>query len=879
VSTFNAGAIEANLTLGRSGWTKDLQKTKKEIAELEKKSITIGVDLDTDNAQVSMDNLELFLEDLDGKEYSPTIDLIVNDAMQALEEFEARLDALDARRVLVSADADTDNAIIALDNLENHMDVLENDPIQITADVDIDRATAGLTDLEAMIEMFDDQTININADMDSAAAIAQMETLALGIEALDGRDIDIAVDFDQAAMASLVGTGGEAGGSLGLLKILMYAIIALSPVLAVATSAATAAVIGFAAAAAGAVGAVAGLAAGIAALVYRFNSTDPSEYTPAMQKFADAIQMVKDAWVTFTDSIETPGFELMAQGVELLALVIPSLTPLFLAVADAMSGVLDGIKDWIGSPEYQEMIDFFSGFGVDMLVSFLKIGGNLIRFFGRLFQAIAPFAEEMMKGLEGVTQGWMDWADDLENNKGFQDFVDNALEYGPMLLDMLGSLVQAFMNLGEALEPFAGPMIEALTWLFDLIANADPTALSAIIAVLAGLWLGFNVLAPVISTVAGAFTALAAALGIGLGPLLLIVAAVAAIGAAVWYLWETNEGFREAIIDSWNEIYAAIAPIVQAVVDLFMENWPAIKDFLMGLWEDISSIIGDALIIIMQNFEWMGNAIQAFWSLYGEYIMNTVKTAFQTIGGVIKGALQTIKGIFQVFSGLLTGDWKKMFEGLKNVMGGPITIIKALFNQIKSTFENVVNGVKNGITTMVNFFKGLPGKVSGAVKNAFSGLWTAFKGVLNDMIRAWNNLSFTVDIPDKIPGLPDKFTINTPNVPLLAEGAYLNEATLAVVGEAGPEIVAPEPVLERIVSENSGSNIDYGRLAAAVAAAFGGVLTNFGLATRDDIERLIEAAGVQIDVDARSEGFSTKEFIQRLMFELRVLGYGGVRNA
>jgi hypothetical protein len=73
----------------------------------------------------------------------------------------------------------------------------------------------------------------------------------------------------------------------------------------------------------------------------------------------------------------------------------------------------------------------------------------------------------------------------------------------------------------------------------------------------------------------------------------------------------------------------------------------------------------------------------------------------------------------------------------------------------------------------------------------WDGISGAFKGTINMMIGWWNNLSFSVDIPDKIPGLPDSFTISTPNIPYLADGGIVTRATLAVIGEAGPEAVIP----------------------------------------------------------------------------------------
>ncbi len=880
MSTFNAGAIEANLTLGRSGWVKDLRKTQKEIQDLERKSISIGVDLDDDNAKVAMDNLELMLDDLENTTYTPKADLDIDKALAAIERLEQKLESIERDWVQIRFDVDADRALVELDNLENLLDVLEADDLVIKVIVDAERAKVELIELSLQMQRMSLAGINIDVDVNNyAGALARLLTLQAQIDLMDGQDIDINIDINRALLAGLVGSSsGGGGGSLGLLRILLYAILILSPILAVAISSLTAAIVAFAAALVGAAGAALVLGGGLVGLVQLFNDTDPSEYTPAMQAFADSIDAVKAAYDEFLGLIGDAGFTLMAQALQLVADILPELAPLFNATAEALGPVLDSIGDFVKSPEFKEMIAFFSDFGVDMLVTFLKIGGNLIQFFGRLFQAIAPFAEGMMKDLEETTAGWAEWADDLENNDSFQKFLANAEKYGPMVLEMLGALFGAFEHLGDALEPFAGPMLEGLTAFFNAFQDIPAELLTVFIGLLAGLWLGLNVIAPLIGAIVGGLGALSTALGIGMAPLLLIIAAIAAFGFALYQLWNENEEFRQTVIDTWNAIWEAIEPIVTDIVDLFMENWPAIKEFVTGLWEDLKSIIGDAMIVIMAIIRGVTNTIQILWGIFGGTILSAARIVFAAIGGVIKGHFQIIKGIFQIFSGLITGDWSKMWEGVKNIGRGAMTVLKTIGNGIKDTFISMVNGVKGALDRFIGFFRGLGGKISSAVKNMWDGIWDGFKNIINKVIGAWNNISFSVDIPDKIPGLPDEFRVSTPNVPYLATGAYLTEPTLNVAGEAGPEIVAPEPVLERIVRENSGSNLDYGRLAAAIATALASVWDRVGALTREDLERIVASIVPSVQVDARSEGATVGQLAGAIGFELRRLGYGGKDN-
>lgn len=966
MSTFNAGAIEANLSLGRSDWKRDLRQTKKEIQDLENTTITIGIDADDDNARIVMDNLERMLEDLDGNTYKPTISLEDSVFQSEIDQINRQLSGIDDKRVAAMVFLDDDNAQVSLDNLQRDLDSLDRERVSIPVDMDTSKAEAEIDKiwervatldgndvnldvnvntataqarldvLAAFLEYIETDYLNIHVDVDSGAAEAKLLALAqfmqviemngvdIGVDVdgyagatarmanlqrqiaiLNGQDIDIDVDVDRAALQSLLGSasGGASGGGgyLGLFKILIYSIIALSPVLSAAIGASTAAILGFSAALVGAGGAAVVLAGGLVGLITRFKDTDPSQYTPAMQEFADALDEVKDAASSFLDSIEDSGFGLMANALGLAADILPTLAPLFNATAGAMDGVVDSIRSFTESSEYQEMLDFFEGFGVDMLESFLQVGGNLLRFFGRLFQAMEPFARIMMAGLENVTAGWAEWADDLENNEAFQRFIDASLEKGPMLLDMLGSLVDAFINIGEALEPFAGPMIEGLTFIFDAIAGLDPSLLTAIIAGFAGLWLGLNVLAPLIGAVAGGLGTLTAVLGIGLGPIALIVGGLVALGIAIYDLWQNNEDFRNSVIETWETLQETIEPIVQDIVTAIQENWGPITEWASELWGDFQNIIVDAMAIIEQVVKAAAIVITYVWTNFGDDIIRIVKGAVQMAAGQIRGFFQIIRGIFQTIRAVLTGDWRGAWEGIKNIGRGAMTMIQGwirgfgnvlggilgiIRTQLRNSFSEgwedaksktrgAIDWIKNRFSDMVGWFKSLPGKISSAVSGLWKGIGDEFRSVINGVIRMWNNLSFSVDIPDKIPGLPDSFKVSTPNAPYLAKGAYLTEPTLNVAGEAGPEIVAPEPVLERIVRDNSGGSIDYGKIAAAVAAALAAVLPR-GI-TAEDLERLIEAASVNIEIDATNDDgrSAAKRIASALGFELRTLGYGG----
>lgn len=91
-----------------------------------------------------------------------------------------------------------------------------------------------------------------------------------------------------------------------------------------------------------------------------------------------------------------------------------------------------------------------------------------------------------------------------------------------------------------------------------------------------------------------------------------------------------------------------------------------------------------------------------------------------------------------------------------------------------------------------NIFSALKWYISTAI-DGFTGMIGVVKAVFNGIASAWNNtigkLSFT--FPKWVPGLGGK-GFDVPNIPMLAEGGIVTGgATLAIIGEQGPEAVIP----------------------------------------------------------------------------------------
>jgi hypothetical protein len=206
--------------------------------------------------------------------------------------------------------------------------------------------------------------------------------------------------------------------------------------------------------------------------------------------------------------------------------------------------------------------------------------------------------------------------------------------------------------------------------------------------------------------------------------------------------------------------------------------------------DETKESIGSALIPIIEK-------VLPFLTQLGDWASNNT-AAFLIVAGVIGGiaaAVVLVNAAMSAWTAITTAF--TVVQGAFNAVMAmnPIVLIvigiglliAALVIAYKKFegFRNLVDGVFKFLKTAVGLW------VDG-VKLYFGTVYTIFKTLFNGIASLWNNtvgkLSFK--FPSFVPGLGGK-GFDVPNIPLLAEGGIIRQATLAVVGEKGPEAVIP----------------------------------------------------------------------------------------
>jgi hypothetical protein len=114
--------------------------------------------------------------------------------------------------------------------------------------------------------------------------------------------------------------------------------------------------------------------------------------------------------------------------------------------------------------------------------------------------------------------------------------------------------------------------------------------------------------------------------------------------------------------------------------------------------------------------------------------------------------------------------------GVVALIAGVVLAYKR-FETFRNIVDTIFSGIKIGFGLVVDYLKFVAG---------------IYKGIFNGIAKAWNNTvgKISFEIPSWVPKIGGK-GFSVPQIPMLAQGGIVNQATLAVIGEAGPEAVIP----------------------------------------------------------------------------------------
>jgi phage-related protein len=378
--------------------------------------------------------------------------------------------------------------------------------------------------------------------------------------------------------------------------------------------------------------------------------------------------------------------------------------------------------------------------------------------------------------------------------------VDVAITLGDVM-------VPALMSVMDKMEPLF-TMIENGAQKFAQLDSGTQTLILGAIGLVA-------VLGPLLITLGFLSIAIAAISW----PIVLIVGGIAALVAAFIWAWNNVVEFRIIVMNSFNAIKNVVVTVLGIVTEFVREKLAVITTF----WTENGTQIMTAVTNLF-------NGIMAVVDFVMPAIKWLIETTWNAIKGVIDGALNIIMGLIKVFAGAFTGDFSKLWEGVKQIFFGAVEFIWNLLQLMM--FGRIIKGVgtfiktfstkiKDGLVKVKEFFtthlNGILDFITGLGKtfyNAGAGLMNMMKdGIMNAasaVMRAVRNIAQKVR--DMLPFSPakdgplsdlDKLDFAGPITDSIGKGLPDVQAQMSHMLQM-PEMSASTPAIES--ASNSGNN-------------------------------------------------------------------------
>ena len=331
-------------------------------------------------------------------------------------------------------------------------------------------------------------------------------------------------------------------------------------------------------------------------------------------------------------------------------------------------------------------------------------------------------------------------------------FVDMAIDIGPVLIEdflkplaaQLGKVADWFKQLSpetrQTIVRFL--MIAAAIGPVILIVGKLITAFGTIIIAVVKVVAIFGKVIALVKIIIGVVGALGAALKIlGLafwaatGPIGLIVLAIVALIAIFVALYKNNETVRKFIDATWKAIQAVFRVVIGWIVNWVKTNFETIKNAVMVAIDIVKKVIETAWAIIRRLFDMtpIGLVIK-----HWDTLKNATQTAFKAVSDFIRGFLDVVRGMVRVVGDTIG----KVIKFYRELPGKIIGALKGAATWLYDIGRNIIQGLLNGAGSLLKnigqfFLDRLPGWIQGPFKKALgiSSPSTVFAGYGRNLIE------------------------------------------------------------------------------------------------------------------------------------------------
>lgn len=445
-------------------------------------------------------------------------------------------------------------------------------------------------------------------------------------------------------------------------------------------------------------------------------------------------------------------------------------------VTDNMPGIADSLSNALSAiaPVFESAEQAING----MSDSISRVYDNYIR----------PTIESSTKAISSIislfVKGWNNYIQPIieKLGQGFSDTIDKHIS--PMIQKIL-EMVASFQEMSQVINAYVGPAIGFIVEQFT------------------------RVLAPTLEYIGEVFRVLFNTVADIFGGITDFVKGVYDIitGILTSDMDKIFDGFTETGDAIMNILSALLTALLDLTVAVLKVIWDTIVAIFQAIWDGIVAI-----------FTPIGEWFAARWIDITVALANVAVW----IGNMFQKAWDALTNVFSSIGTWFGERWNDVTTALANVATWFGNIFKTAFEAVKNAFSSIGSFFSGVWSTVQSIFVNAGQMVGDAVGGAFRSAVNAVLGTIENVVNGFiGMINGVLDTVRGLPGLGWVGSVGYVSLPRLARGGIVDSPTVAMIGEAGKEVVMP--------LENTGFLQTMGRIVGgAVVNALGGGLPQSG---------------------------------------------------
>lgn len=235
-------------------------------------------------------------------------------------------------------------------------------------------------------------------------------------------------------------------------------------------------------------------------------------------------------------------------------------------------------------------------------------------------------------------------------------------------------------------------------------------------------------------------------------PIGLVVGLIAGLVAALIVLWNTNEDFRNKVIEVWGNVKEFVGGAVDAIRVFFTETIPNAITSMVNWFAQIPAKIGAFLSTAIAKVKAWAAQMGASALAAARGFLNNVVTFVSQIPTRIGAFLSSAISRVASWAGQLASRGRAAAQSLLNAV---VSTVRQIPSRVADVGMNLVRGIWNGISNGLGWIKGKisgwVGDVTGFIKRLF-GIASPSK-VMRDEVGKYLAQGIAVGFGDEMPAV------------------------------------------------------------------------------------------------------------------------------